>query len=588
LRGSTLRLIGKPTDGLEPYADYRQTIRACPEGRLIDVRAYCHRHQAEWSEALKRWHEELMEVALAATPQAWLLPGSRIHLWQETIRPFVFALGLMAYFRDRPGTDVAAVGCPPEVGAYVRELSDGDVAVIEDGAGHAGARAVLRKALRPTIEILSALRKLRPVWRFRAPRTNVDLLVVSLGLDGRELRERGDHFFGRELDATGLCTHWLYTVNSPSVRQGVRAALHESGRAFWFDDNLVTWADVVRVVADTVKTRRKLASVSRRLPVIRIGNMVSRLFAQRYFHDEFLQPTPLGELVFHHATSRLLRILSPQAVCYPYEEKGMERALLMACASAPSRPRTIAFAHAAYQCGLLYLKESSRERARPLRPTAIAAPGRGLGQYLAAAFGRADVVVSVGSPRWTSASPGDVRRKDAPLRVLFLTGFGYELLGLAQWIQQCPDLFEHYEAVIRPNPTTHHDEQRAAFALLEGATGITIVHDRPLNEQIDATDVVLFSSTSAVAEAILRGRPAIYVDLNNLWAVDPQQGHAAVDAVKRCATPNELKQTLRGIAAMNSDEFQRLVAAQQIVGERIYMPFDRKRFCELVKGEHPA
>ena len=123
----TLRLVQQVPDGSGTYADYRQRDLAFPEWHRIDVRAHCHLHQVEWTDALTRWHDELMQVARAATPWAWLLQGSRIHVWQEPIRPFVFALGLLSHFREQPGGEVCAVGCPKDVGEYVGELSGGSI-----------------------------------------------------------------------------------------------------------------------------------------------------------------------------------------------------------------------------------------------------------------------------------------------------------------------------------------------------------------------------------------------------------------------------------------------------------------------------
>ena len=582
----TLRLVQKVPDGSGTYADYRQRDLAFPEWHRIDVRAHCHLHQVEWTDALTRWHDELMQVARAATPWAWLLPGSRIHVWQEPVRPFVFALGLLSHFREQPGGEVCAVGCPKDVGEYVGELSGGSIQVIDGRSDRWDARVALGKALRRVLKAASVLRKLRPVWRPPTLRTEVDLLVVSLGLSAGSILERGDHYFGRALDETNLRAHWLYQLDTPSELRGIEAALRASGRAFSFDHRLVSWGDVLRVLSIAVQVRRRLGAVSRSLPEIRIGDTASRLFPLRFFQDLFLQAGLLNELILHHAMSRLLRALSPHAVCYPYEEKGLDHALLMACASAPRSVRTIAFAHAAYTAGDLYLKESSSDGWRPPRPTLIAAAGRGLGPWLAAEFGRRDVVVNVGSPRWTPRKPGgEARRGGGPLRILFVTGFGYEATKLIEWVEQCPDLFEDCQVVIRPNWHSWHVEQRAAFGRLRGAHRITVGHDDSINEQIGATDVVLFVSTSAVAEAIWRGRAAVYVELNDLWVVEPQQGQAAVDAVPRCTTPDQLKETLRRIAAMNADEYQRLVAAQRVVAERIYMPFDRERFRELVTGD---
>ena len=586
---ATLRLVAHLPDGSGRYTDYRPRGLPAPGWRRIDVRAHCHVHQTEWADALTRWHDELMDVTVAATPLAWLLQGSRIHLWQEAIRPFVFALGLLAHLREEPGGEVLAIGCPREVGEYVRELSGGSIDVVDTRSPLNVARVLFRRSVRRILEAASVLRRLRPAWRHRTPRTEVDLLMVSLALSARSVRERGDHYFGRVFDQTELRTHWLYQLGGSSERHGIEAALHASGRAVSFDHRLVSWGDVFRVLATAVHIRRKMQALSGSVPPIHIGGVISRLFARRFFRDLFLHAAPVGELILYRAMIRLVRTLSPRAVCYPYEEKGLEHALLMASALASRPIRTIGFAHSACNAGHLYLKESSIDRARPPRPDVLAASGSGFVQWLSADLGRRDVAVSVGSPRWTETSDGGrTRRRDASLRILVLTGFGYELSELGDWIEQCPSLFERCEVTIRPNPHGWHEEQRAAFARLRGASSVTVASAGSIEAQVDATDVVLFCSTSAVGEAMWRGRVAVYVELSDLWITDPLHGNADAATVPHCRTPDQLKQTLRDIAAMDEAAYARVAAAQRFLAERIYAPFDRERFCELVTGASPA
>jgi hypothetical protein len=554
------------------------------------VRAHCHVHQAEWADALTRWHDELMDVAVAATPLAWLLPGSRIHLWQEAMRPFVFALGLLAHFQEEPGGEVLALGCPREVGEYARELSGGSIDVVDTRSPLNAARVFYRGSVRRILVAASVLRRLRPAWRHRTPqRTEVDLLVVSLALSARSVREGGDHYFGRVFDWTELRTHWLYQLGGSSERRGIEAALHASGKAVSFDHRLVSWGDVCRVLAGAVHIRRRMQALSGNVPQIHIGGVVSQLFPRRFFRDLFLQAAPLGELLLYRAMIRLVRTVSPRAVCYPYEEKGLEHALLMASALASRPIRTIGFAHSACNAGHLYLKESSIDRARPPRPDVLAASGSGFVQWLSDDLGRRDVAVSIGSPRWTETANGaGTRRRDAPLRVLVLTGFGYELSELCDWIEQCPSLFERCEVTIRPNPNDWHEEQRAAFARLRGASSVTVASEGALEAQVDAADVVLYCSTSAVGEAMWRWRVAVYVELSDLWITDPLHGKADAAIVPRCTTPAQLKQTLRDIAAMDEAAYAGAAAAQRLLAGHIYAPFDRQRFCALVAGAIPA
>lgn len=581
-------MVTQLPDGPGTCAIYAQGVAIPPQWRRVDVRAHCHRHQIEWTKALTQWHGELMAEVERATPWAWVVPGSRLHVWHESVRPFLFALGLLVHFRENPGGEVLAVGCPVEVGTYVRELSEGSIEVIGESVRHA-RRTSIRGMLRRLKEAVSILRRVRPFWRDRAPRAKVDLLIFSVGLGSANLRERGDHYFGHLLDNPPYRTHWLYQLRSNSDRRGIENELRGSGLACSFDHRLASWGDLLAAAKASREIRQRLRKTSLSVPELRICDTVSRVFPRRFFQDLFLDTMPLGELVLHRVMTRLAATLSPRAVCYPYEEKAVERALLMACAAAPNPIKTIAFAHAAYHGGYLYLRESPIKQLRPPRPSVIAAAGNALGPWLAAECGRSDEVVLVGSPRWrNTVAPKRVRRPGAPLQVLFITGFPNELLELVEWTDQRADLFAQCDVTIRPNPQDWYREQQVAFGRLRGAASFVVAADVSLDSQIAAADVVLFSSTSAVAEAVRGGRAAVHVELSDLWIADPLHGDAEAVGVPQCTTPAQLKETLRDIAAMDPADYERMVASQKVVIERIYAPFDHERFKDLVMRARPG
>ena len=582
---SMLRLAERlPPDEQGVCAFYAPGILAPAGWESVDVRGHCHRHQEVWGESLSRWHADVMAAAAAATPWAWLCPGSRLHVWQEPVRPLLFALGLLRHFRESPGADVVAVGCPDEVGVYVDELSGGAVQVRGRKGRHDG-RAMYRRIRRRAIEAASIARRAKWLRRDPVPKSDVDLVVVTFGLSADGIRQRGDHFFGRVLDSHSFSTHWIYHLQGSAGRAGIEAAVRESGRAHTFDHALVSWADLMTIAVTSARIRRRLASIADSVPELHIDGAVSRRFPRRYFEDLFLHTSVATDLVLYRAVARVVASVSPRAVCYPYEEKGLEHGLLMACKQAGS-VRTIAFAHAAYNTGHLYLRQPGASTLRPPRPAIIAAAGSGFGPWLAAECGRAERVVSVGSPRWreSDAAPR-TRAAGAPFRVLVLTGFPSELLVLAEWADRCGDIFDGCDVTIRPNPQEWHREQRDAIARLQRAAAVRSGGQVPLAAEVAAADVVMYCATSAVAEAIWHGRVAVRAELSDLWAADPLHGRGQAAGVPHCATPAALRATLREIAGMDQSQYDRVVAAQRTAATQVYAPFDDAGFAALVMGE---
>ena len=577
---STLHMVPSlPASGEGDCAFYGD--EPVPAGwRSIDVRARCHAHQDEWGQALKAWHGQMMTVAAAATPWAWFLSGSRQHVWHPPIRPLLFALALVDHFREHRGAVLWAVGAPAEVGDYVTELSRGTVDVIGRGAVSADAGAWSDLA-RPAMEALSVLRR---AMTPRAPRLSagpVDLVVCSIALTSRSVRERGDHYFGRALDGGPLRVHWLYQPAGSSFRTEIEGAMAESGRSFTWADECLNWRDAIAIIRTSIRTRRRLAAIMDEIPPLVIAGATSRLFARRFFEQLLVKVSPRTELIMHLAVTKVLAALRPAAVCYPYEEKPVEHAILAAAATAGCR--TIGFAHAAYASSYLYLQAAEPGALSPPRPSVLACAGRGFGGWLERTFARTDRTVYVGSPRWTPPPSSSIAHTPArPLRVLVLTSFPYELAVMADWMSENPGLFEGMDVTVRPNPSAWAQEQEAQFARLRKVGRVNVDGRTGLDAQVATTDVVLFCATSAAAEAIWHGRLAIYVEWSDLWITDPLKGKSGEHTVPRCQTAEMLRGALVDLSNMDAAGYAAALSAQREVAAEIYGPFDAAVFSNLV------
>lgn len=524
-------------------------------------------------------------MAAGATPWSWLLPGSRIHVWQPQIRPLLFALGLRDFFREHPTASVWATGCPPEVSEYLDEFLAGAVRIVGRSDEVLSPTSILhrmRTRAQPLLGVLSSLRRVPIRARTPRPGTGADLLVFSIALSERSVRERGDHYFGRVLDDGPLNVHWLYQLAGSTGRAGIEEAVRHTGRKTTWVHDCVGWSDVLSLLRTVAAVRRRLRRIAPGVPPLRIAGATSSAFAGRFFRQLLVNGSLLGELIVYRATDALVRAVRPRAVCYPYEEKGLEHAIALA-ARRGATCRTIGFAHAAYASGYLYLRAQSPDEAPSPRPTVLASAGRGLAGWLHREFGRDDAVVYVGSPRWTPA-PASSRdhAPRTPLRVLVVTSFAHELEVMADWIEEVPDMFEGMTVSIRPNPHAWRREQAAAFERLGATPGVTVDAASSLDDQIAACDVVVFCATSAAAEAMWHGRCVVYAEWSDLWITDPTKGRAGDTAVTRCSTAPALRTALRAIASLDRAGYAQLVAEQREVATEIYGPFNADRFRDLV------
>jgi hypothetical protein len=187
-----------------------------------------------------------------------------------------------------------------------------------------------------------------------------------------------------------------------------------------------------------------------------------------------------------------------------------------------------------------------------------------------------------GSPRFAAYEmlPHEIR-DDAPLRVLFIAGLADEIGRLAVFAEQEPSLFEGIALVIRRYPHAWHAQQDAELARL-AAAGVRYSLDAgSLADALRGVDLVLFVSTSAGIEAILRGRVVARV-VGDLFDPDPFDDKDDARAVARCASAEDLRAVFAAVAGMDAAAYSALRDRQRAVAESIYAPWDAARLRGLL------
>ena len=102
------------------------------------------------------------------------------------------------------------------------------------------------------------------------------------------------------------------------------------------------------------------------------------------------------------------------------------------------------------------------------------------------------------------------------LQLLFICGSGFELTQFSRWLVEKPDLAYRYDVSIRPSFHSWKKEQAKAFAFLAKHQIPYRILDGNLDTEIKNCDFVLFESTSAAIQAILIGKIAIQIRVNDV------------------------------------------------------------------------
>jgi hypothetical protein len=550
--------------------EYAHRTVTAPGWQALDIRTYSRPHGPQWLDEAERWHRELSAAASSLTRWWWLMPGSRIAVWYpHNLKPLLFAAAVAEAWSAEPDRDLCLIGCPADAREYIREWAEGAGAAVEEVSPQPDAALPIRRAslLRPLVAAAVSAR--------RAPRRAVPragTIVFSHSLDLALVRQIGDHFFGRAFDGPAARdVLWFYDT-SRRVSAALVRQLDTMGRRALVAASMFRWSDLVFALKEGLAARRALTVLPDRLPVARVGRLASRAFPRRFVAATTLGDAPVESLLLYRAMRRCLDMSGASTLVFPYEEKGLERALLAAAADSGHAVETIAFAHAAYNQGHQYVR--SRGEGDPPRASRLAVTGSAAADWFAGQGVSRPRMLVFGSPRTPADSPVRAPAAGAPLRVLFLNGHGSELRLFAAMASDRPDFLDGATLRVRRYPFAWIREQNEALEALR-ASGVrfdTVEGD--LGAQIDDADLVLFASTSAGIEAMIRGRLAARLTLDDIVTVSPAEGKGFGGALPECETAGDVRALVDEVRAMAPAEYARRVEAQRLAARRLYAPVD--------------
>jgi len=569
------------------YAHYDEKELAVPGWQQCDIRALFREHQIAWLDAYDAWHAHVCRHGAVRSRWWWFTGASRPNVWtqQGVLKPLFFAAAVRMWAQTHPESQrIYLVGCPQEVRWYLRE-AENDPGQFTDWLvyGLRWCGALLMMVGKLTRQVMSYAR-----WYViqRSPAQTGRVVFYSHVLSTAHFEEVGDHYFGKMIEVVEEALPGsvlvAYFLHHDEERTQASRILAASNRRFVFVLDFLSWRDLFWVWANAVWTAVRLLRLSQSLPAICIGPMTSRWFGRLYVIDQVMG-RPLGaEFAVYQAMKRLLARSGARVVAYPYEEKGVERALVRAAGERPG-VRTLAYGHPVHTRAHLALR-TRRGAPNPPAPDGLLATGPEAARFLVEWGGKpATRVVAVGSPRHLTPRPrtGGRRERGARLRVLVVVGHAFELTTFASLVQSRPDLADTHEVLVRSYRFNWHDEQAQAIRRLQAfAPSIRVDDQESLVDQLAWCDAVVFESTTVGVQAMLAGRLAVHTALHDVFPADPLLGHEEVFA--RCASADALADALARAAALGEEETARIVARQRELATAILAPLDAERLVEVL------
>jgi hypothetical protein len=159
-----------------------------------------------------------------------------------------------------------------------------------------------------------------------------------------------------------------------------------------------------------------------------------------FFYNETIKhKPPILAFQAKYAFKAIVSQVPTASLFYPFEDKGIERAIL----SQSRNLYTIGYAHAIHNSGHLYLKEKKLEEATPQWPNLIGCSGKAAARWLENKKEiNLDRLVTIGSNRYVNIIEKTKFTHNGALRVLVLTGQGEEITMLANYVEQNTTIFK--------------------------------------------------------------------------------------------------------------------------------------------------
>lgn len=564
---------------------YNENHKNTENWEVVKISDICRENIYNWNQSLWKWHISLVNFAAENDKYSYIMPGSRLHLGQQYIKELYFCLGLKIYLEKKAETEIYIVGAPNKVKFILNEFISEDIKLIYK------SNNVLIDSIRLNFKIIfqilksigSVLLYWTPFGSIDASGKNIKAIVFSLYLNNtKNAGTYNDHFYGKMFEEINSEIFWLYKPAGRFNKKVARKSLFHLQSDYQFDFSLLKFADLFWCFKNAVVLKLHMKKMSNFLPVLDICGVRSQLFSKYYFTENFLVPFCFSELSLFRSTQHLISQTKPNCIIFPYEEKGMEKAIIMAAKNDKVKIKTIGFAHPAYNSTLLYLGHFDHNSTIP-RPDIIWASGTGFESWLNNFWNRVSTVVSIGTYRhFPNAHDKSIINDGNDLRVLILTGNPSELYVFKDWLINFPDFLCDCQITLRPHPQGWHKQNNIVSKELKTLGINRIDNHSKLVEQLDSTDVVLFCSSSSVVEAIQHGKIAVRVGWDELWDTNPI--HSITNAIPFCSNPIQLQETLAKIRAMPLSELQDLKNQQRLIADSIYSKFDSIALENLISN----
>jgi len=549
-------LSGSPTPARELHFITNAPGRVAPGDAVLDLRSDLSAPQREhglacrdvfvdWLGALNRQNASL---------GWWGYTSTAKNMLSSPLGEACF--GVLALRRYLSGSDakrILVVGAPAAQRAAI-----GEYLGVSQSAWRVSGATARPPAVEPLLRLLWQFARIFGLWcagRLRAPSGNAPQAALFTYVD-RGFRDGPDAFFGSlsaslasRTPAIASChvafVHSGYLATLPKLRLARSACYEPLYGSLRFPDLL--WGLGVSLAA-WWRAGRYAAPPLDGIPSTALLRTALRWDLGRggYFYN----------VLVYRAARRLLARWSPEWLLYPYENKSLEKMLLLAAREKRPGCRMVGYQHTSVTRRHATLLFAEGEAAMTPLPDRIVTVGAATRSYLEA-HGRypAGIFATGCALRQQPGRLLERRTADGKIRLLLaLSSSRRELIEAVAACRSALESDRNLEMGVRTHP------EFPVTLLPEGLKSWLDGHavnlsDRPLAQNLEWCDVVVYVSSTVALEALGSGRPVINLAIGD--CIDPDPVLDPIEFHWNADSAASLVITARQIASLDATDFDR-------------------------------
>lgn len=519
-----IRFVDRLPERTEDAAliDLDAEARPDAHGNLLDLAPIYRAHEDAWKRAFVSWlgAQNVMNASVAW----WAHTASAKNFLSSQFGNAVFAtLAVIEVLRTSRARRFCVAGATAgqvaAISAWLRSSGE-HWAIHDQGRGPARYRIPLR-FLYQSGRVLRAFVLRRP----RRRPTDLERVLLFTYVD-QGFQDGRDAFFGSlaerlrpRLDKAPLHVAFIHSPYMETLPKLERAQRFE----YWplFGELRVT--DLLWALARSLGAQAKASRWPRPAPLEGVDLTALRDEALRW---DLANGGYFYNLLVYRAAFRMTRRLKPSRIIYPFENKSLEKLLLLGSRAADPSVPIIGYQHTSITPRHTTLLFAEGEAGATPLPDRVITAGALTRRYLEE-HGRypPGMLVEGGALRQTWRDP--LPRPDArgrPLRVLLaLSSSRRELREAVALLKEAIDAGARIELGIRPHPEFPLRTLPDDLAQWTAANARDLV-GTPLYDNLAWCDVTVYVSSTVALEALMLGRPVVNLRLSDPIDPDPLVG----------------------------------------------------------------